>query len=832
MDASEKVGYFQSWKRKLLFLLMAAALIPLLISSVVSYWQASDALQKSVTANLEGSLTVQAAALNDWLLERVNLVSLMAASEPVQSMDPQKIDTYLRAAMNQYKFYDSLYVMGPDGKEIFDTDFKLEEKDKLADLSQREYFQKAFAGETYIAEPFVSKTSGNLIMSFAVPIKSKDGKIIGVMASALIPKTFAEKMKAMEIGDTGEAYLINQNGFLLTPSRFTEDLKKANKIKDRTVLELKVEHSAAQAVLANNSGSDTYVSFRNTKVVGAYEPIQVLNAKWGIIYEMDEAEAYKAVYQLQILYLIIALVVFFILLGVSFVVTRSFTGVIDRVSQAAFKLAHGDINQIINEKSRDELGLMASAMQKTIIYMRDMAQAAARLAEGDLTVQITPRSEEDLLGHSFVNMIKNLKTLVNEVQQNAQILDNASEHLSQSAANTEKASEQIVMTVQHVAQGASQQTEFITKTATSVDQMSRAIDGLAKGAQEQASAVSKTSSAMAQFTQTVENVNQGASMQAKQMALAANTNASMSQSIDSVTTATEQVAVETERTVRSAEDGTKIAQQSAKGMEQVQSATEELSVRIQDLGKRSGQIGAIIETIDDIAAQTNLLALNAAIEAARAGEHGKGFAVVADEVRKLAERSGQATKEISEMIRSIQNGANETVSAMQRAGQDVESAVELSEKAGEAFKLIAVGTRESSQRVSAIRVAVSEMQKSATQLAKAVQEASQVAERNQQASNTMSKLSQDISTSLDSVSAVVEENTAATEEMAASSSEVNQAIENIASVSEENSAAVEEVSASIEEMSAQVQEVNNSARRLANMAQKLKLAVAKFKLEK
>src|SRR5260221_13945534 len=100
----------------------------------------------------------------------------------------------------------------------------------------------------------------------------------------------------------------------------------------------------------------------------------------------------------------------------------------------------------------------------------------------------------------------------------------------------------------------------------------------------------------------------------------------------------------------------------------VSAATE----RVQELGKLGRKIGAVVETIDDIAEQTNLLALNAAIEAARAGEHGKGFAVVADEVRKLAERSGRETKQIADLIRDVQSATEHAVTAMQAGAAKVE----------------------------------------------------------------------------------------------------------------------------------------------------------------
>lgn len=625
------------------------------------------------------------------------------------------------------------------------------------------------------------------------PIRDKSGKIIGMLYVGL-PRDRDERIRKaimkIKIGKSGYVFVLgtkgNMKGVYIISKDGERDGENIWETKDATGRY--VIQDIVNTALKQAPGEFELVRYwwKNPEdpkprekfaYVGYYAPWD-----WviGVSGYFDDLQTYAAPLEQgrRKIVMTFILVGLFISLAVAVVlwkVSRTISEPLAEISRIAEAIADGEVNQEIHYDGKDEIGILANSFRKMINYIQDVAESLGRVGSGDLTVNISSRSQNDALGNALSSMIDNLRSLVVKIKEVSNQVATTSEQMDAAAGQVREAITQIASAVQEAAQGATTQASAAARTQSAFEQLNRAIESIASGAQEQAKLVNDLAIASDKIQQTLSSFTQVVSTGIHAASEAQQVASSNSQRLKQMLSA----------------------------MEAIRNAVETARGQVEGMNRLMADIGKIVNTIADIAQQTNLLALNAAIEAARAGEQGRGFSVVADEVRKLAERSAQATKEIADLIANVQQGAEESVKAMEVTYRQV------------AESAAAVG--EAEQALGNIVEAVKRVQEQSGKLEEARKEISQALEQ--------------VFGAVQRLSAIAEQNAAATEELAATAADMSEQIRSVALVSEQTSAAMEEVSAAAEEVSAQATEMASNAKQLAAMAVQLDESIHQFKID-
>jgi len=418
-------------------------------------------------------------------------------------------------------------------------------------------------------------------------------------------------------------------------------------------------------------------------------------------------------------------------LFVAFYTAKSITEPLTHLITVAREIGDsGDLDQNIDIHRNDEIGALATTFNNMVAYLKEMAGVSMAVAEGDLTVEVVPRSRRDTLGNAFLRMSHGLQELVRTTRESASQVSAGSSQVAGAADESAKVSVQ-----------ASSAIEEVTST---MHEMSINVQNVVKNTQVQASSVAETSASIDQMVTSINRVADTAKV------LLDIANRSREEVVNGIAT------------MEKATDGLNRTNHA------IQSSAEIINV----LGHRADDIGKIIEVIDDLAEQTNLLALNAAIEAARAGEHGLGFAVVADEVRKLAEKSTQSTKEIADLIQSIQREARQAVENMERSTRIVEEGLTLGNDLGSALHKISNVVTEVYKFSQEIGAATNEQSVGSTQIAKATGRLTEITQEINSAVEEQASGAQAVVRAMDKMRELVQQSASSSTELSAAAEQM------------------------------------------------------------
>ncbi len=418
--------------------------------------------------------------------------------------------------------------------------------------------------------------------------------------------------------------------------------------------------------------------------------------------------------------------------AIAYRTAKSITKPLDNLMNVARGIGNtGDLDHNIDLTRDDEIGELARSFSKMVTYLKEMAGVSESIAGGDLRVEVKPRSSHDTLGNAFTRMVDGLAGLVRSVRD--------------ASSQVASASSQVAGASEDSAKIGLQASSAIDEVTSTMHEMSVNVQNMVKSTQVQASSVSETSASIDQMVASIQRVADTAKVL-----------------LDISNRSREEV-----------HSGISTMEKATDGLNRINTTITSSGEIIGALGARADDIGKIIEVIDDLAEQTNLLALNAAIEAARAGEHGLGFAVVADEVRKLAEKSAQSTKEISELIQSIQKEARKAVENMDRSTSIVNEGLELGGELNSALKKISNVVTEVYKFAQEIGAATNEQSHGSSQIARATTRLNEITHEINSAVEEQASGAQAVVKAMERMRELVQQSTSGSTELAASSEQMS-----------------------------------------------------------
>lgn len=500
--------------------------------------------------------------------------------------------------------------------------------------------------------------------------------------------------------------------------------------------------------------------------------------------------------------------------------------------------AKKSLSAIKKQRSKDELALLFQSFRAMIRYFHEMATVADNISRGEITHEITPRSENDVLGHAFSRMTAYLKEMGRVAESVAQ--GDLRDRITRRSQTDQLGSafihmqEGLIALISQIHSGADSTASISTQVFSASTKNSDALGQIGHTAEATSSAMRELNASAeearintvhltssveetgASIGQMISSIKQVAENTRKLSLFADNTASTVIEivaSLEKVADHAEHSKSLAETSTQDAVYGQKSVDQMISSMSTISEVTENISNIILRLESRSAEIGTILDVINDVAEQTSLLALNASIIAAQAGDRGRAFSIVADEIKELATRVGTSTKEIAKIIQAVQRDSLDAVKAIEQGQHEVQNGVAVAHNAGEALNKIRQSAGNSSEVAAEMAGSVRQQTIAHTQIVESIKGVTNMINEINRATQEQEKNSSQLFTVVDNMQALASLVLRAMQEQQQNTQHVTNFMEEVISLVEENTPTVQQLALSSNALSSQAEILKNQIER-------------------
>lgn len=712
-------------------------------TSFLSHQKASVALEESLAGKMEGEAVALAASTKN-LAEQIRRDAFRTSLHPdiigffehTTHGEGQPSRTYETLVAETSKRLAKLCETYPDILRIavFDengiTVASSDPKTIGSDFKTRPYFQRAFAGEVFLAPPFRSTITNRGVIIGSAPI-TREGKIRGVLVCTVsLDRYYENFVKPITVGEEGFGFILNASGQVVAhkdeKAIFAENLPD-----DKLYKEIATKKNGSKDVV-DSRGIRMHYVFKTDDLSGVTVVIQAANN-----------DVFRGLHSMRYVSLLVSMLAVGIAVVVALFSARAMVNPLRAATRFAQAVSGGDFNSDVTATSKDEVGTLVTALK----YMVGQLKERLGFAQGIMHGIVAPFAVADMNGRisylnkHFIDYWELPGTPEAYYGKTATEVINGSASGDPTPLDLVLKSREPILEMPLARQNAKGKKIYMRITASPLWDLDGNLLGASlllmdetglRGQQGRILALNEriTSSvkeahdiseqqtgAFGRLMQQLNTTSEAALAQYAASEQTVSSISAMSGTLEALAAKAKQTTEDTRATRTQAEEGSRVVSETVECITRVAEHAGRMSKGMEALGEQATGINAIVELIKDVADQTNLLALNAAIEAARAGEAGRGFAVVADEVRKLAEKTMQATSEVNSSISALQEEVAQNMRITQETVGLAQTATTLAGRSGESLGSIVSIAEHAVGEVLAISEATEEQSHTGTAIA-------------------------------------------------------------------------------------------------------------------